>query len=74
MELEMATNQNQMIKNAMIRLMREGKYTKDDLYDHCEKVMGYPRPTVRRVARDLRIELQSQVDILSRDIGKNGTS
>lgn len=74
MAQEMAMNQNEAIKNAMIRLMRTGKHTKDDIYDHCEKVMGYPRPTVRRVARDLRIELQSQLDILSRDIGKNGTS
>jgi hypothetical protein len=66
--------QGSVIREAMLRLMSNGMTDKDDIYDHCEKVMNFPRPTVRRVARDLRAELKKQYDILSSDIGKNGSS
>ncbi len=71
---EIAMSQNTIIKLAMIRLMKDGLTSKDDIYDHCEKVLNYPRPTVRRVGGILRKELELQLTILSSDIGKNGTS
>ena len=66
--------QGSAIREAMLRLMAEGITSKDDIFDHCEKVMKFPRPTVRRVAGKLRAELKKQYDILSSDIGSNGTS
>jgi hypothetical protein len=74
MATELTMSQNDVITKAMKRLMKDGMTSKDDIYDHCEKVMGFKRPTVRRVARALRKELETQLAILSSDMGKNGTS
>lgn len=74
MGIQKTITQSGVIREAMLRLMQQGMTSKDDIYDHCEKVMKFPRPTVRRVARDLRYELKKQFDILSSDVGKYGTN
>ena len=67
-------SQNEVIKKEMTRLMKDGMVDKHDIFDHLHKVMGFKRPTIRRVAGDLRTELKLQLQILSSDVGKNGTS
>ena len=71
---QVGMSQNTLIKMAMVRLMKDGMTNKDDIYDHCVNVMGFKRPTVRRVAGELRKDLEEQLLILSSDIGKHGSS
>ena len=41
--------------------------TKQDIYTKVVDELGVPRPTVRRVARDLRNELLEKIQILQSD-------
>ena len=58
------TNQSTDIKEAIYSLLDEGVTDKQDIYSKVVDKLGVPRPTVRRVARDLRNELLTKIKIL----------
>jgi len=58
------TNQSTVIKEAINSLLDEGVTDKQDIYSKVVDRLGVPRPTVRRVARDLRNELLTKINIL----------
>ena len=53
-----------MVKEAINSYLDKGVTDKQDLYTKVVNELGVPRPTVRRVARDLRNELLEKIDIL----------
>jgi len=58
------TNQSSVIKEAINSLLDDGITDKQDIYSKVVDKLGVPRPTVRRVARDLRNELLTKIKIL----------
>ena len=58
------TNQSTVIKEAINSLLDEGVTDKQDIFSQVVDKLGVPRPTVRRVARDLRNELLTKIKIL----------
>ena len=58
------TNQSTVIKAAINTLLDNGITDKQDIYTKVVDDLGVPRPTVRRVARDLRNELLDKIKIL----------
>jgi len=58
------TNQSTVIKEAINSLLDEGVTDNLDIYSKVVDKLGVPRPTVRRVARDLRNELLTKIKIL----------
>lgn len=58
------TNQSTVIKAAINSLLDRGVTDKQDIYTKVVDELGVPRPTVRRVARDLRNELLEKIQIL----------
>ena len=61
------TNQSTVIKAAINSLLDKGVTDKQDIYSKVVDELGVPRPTVRRVARDLRNELLEKTQILQSD-------
>ena len=61
------TNQSTVIKAAINSLLDKGVTDKQDIYSKVVDELGVPRPTVRRVARDLRNELLEKIQILQSD-------
>ena len=61
------TNQSTVIKAAINSLLDKGVTDKQDIYSKVVDELGVPRPTVRRVARDLRTELLEKIQILQSD-------
>jgi|TARA_B100000809_G_scaffold28144_1_gene24433 hypothetical protein len=58
------TNQSTVIKETINSLLDEGVTDKQDIYSKVVDKLGVPRPTVRRVARDLRNDLLAKIKIL----------
>ena len=58
------TNQSTVIKAAINSCLEKGLKDKQDIYSTVVSELGVPRPTVRRVARDLRNELMEKIEIL----------
>ena len=58
------TNQSTVIKAAINTLLDNGITDKQDIYTKVVDELCVPRPTVRRVARDLRNELLEKISIL----------
>lgn len=58
------TTQSTNIKQAINDLLDKGLKDKQDIYTKVVEDLGVPRPTVRRVARDLRNELLQKIKIL----------
>lgn len=58
------TNQSTVIKEAINSYLDKGLSDKQDIYTKVVDDLGVPRPTVRRVARDLRNELLGKIRIL----------
>ena len=48
-------------------MLDKGVTDKQDIYTKVVDELGVPRPTVRRVARDLRNELLDKIQILQSD-------
>jgi hypothetical protein len=48
------TNQSTIIKQAINSFLDKGLTDKQDIYSKVVEELGVPRPTVRRVARDLK--------------------
>ena len=57
-------NQSTEIKEAINSFLDRGIKDKQDIYTKVVDELGVPRPTVRRVARDLRNELVAKIEIL----------
>ncbi len=64
------TNQSTVIKEAINSCLDKGLTDKQDIYTKVVDELGVPRPTVRRVARDLRNELLDKIKILQSEIPK----
>ena len=64
------TNQSTTIKQAINSYLDKGLTDKQDIYSKVVEELGVPRPTVRRVARDLRNELVEKIQILQSEIPK----
>ena len=58
------TNQSTVIKETINSLLDDGVTDKQDIYSKVVDKLGVPRPTVRRVARDLRNDLLTKIKIL----------
>ena len=68
------TNQSTVIKAAINTLLDNGITDKQDIYTKVVDELGVPRPTVRRVARDLRNELLDKIKILQSETRLNVSS
>jgi len=64
------TNQSSIIKDAINSYLNKGLTDKQDIYSKVVEDLGVPRPTVRRVARDLRNELLDKIKILKSEVPK----
>ena len=64
------TNQSTVIKEAINSYLDKGITDKQDIYTKVVDDLGVPRPTVRRVARDLRNELLDKIRILQSEAPK----
>ena len=64
------TNQSTIIKQAINSCLDKGLTDKQEIYSKVVEELGVPRPTVRRVARDLRNELVDKIKILQSEIPK----
>ncbi len=64
------TNQSTVIKEAINSYLDKGITDKQDIYTKVVDDLGVPRPTVRRVARDLRNELLDKIKILQSEAPK----
>jgi len=64
------TNQSTVIKEAINSYLNKGISDKQDIYTKVVDDLGVPRPTVRRVARDLRNELLEKIKILQSEVPK----
>ena len=53
--------QSMVIKDAIKACLEEGLTDKQEIYSRVVKELGVPRPTVRRVARDLRNEMADSI-------------
>ena len=62
------TTQSTNIKQAINDLLDKGLTDKQDIYTKVVEELGVPRPTVRRVARDLRNELVQKIKILQSEV------
>jgi hypothetical protein len=70
MNLLNRTNQSTIIKEAINSYLDKGVTDKQDIYTKVVDELGVPRPTVRRVAKDLRTELLQKIQILQSDMPK----
>lgn len=66
------STQSTNIKEAINALLDQGFTDKQDIYTKVVKELGVPRPTVRRVARDLRNELLQKIQILQSEVPRPG--
>ena len=64
------TTQSTSIKQAINELLDKGLTDKQDIYTKVVEELGVPRPTVRRVARDLRNELLQKIKILQSEVSE----
>ena len=65
------TNQSTIIKQTINSFLDKGVTDKQDIYTKVVDELGVPRPTVRRVARDLRNELLEKIKILQSETQPN---
>ena len=66
------STQSTNIKQAINALLDKGLTDKQDIYSKVVEELGVPRPTVRRVARDLRNELLQKIQILQSEVPRLG--
>ena len=53
------------VKDEILRIMDLGTVTdKQEIFTMVTKNLNVPRPTVRRIARDLRLELLKKIQVL----------
>lgn len=66
--------QSKKIKECIEAYLDKGLTDKQDIYQKVVDDLNVPRPTVRRVARDLRTEYLQKIQILQADLPKQSTS
>jgi transcription initiation factor TFIIIB Brf1 subunit/transcription initiation factor TFIIB len=60
-----------IVKKEIDKLMDAGMTDNRQIYTRIVKDLGIPRPTVRRIAREMKLELEKKVKILYGDeVGK----
>lgn len=59
-----------IIKKAIEELLDKGLTDKQDIYSLVVERLGVPRPTVRRIARELREDMIKKIKILQSEIPK----
>ncbi len=59
---------NDSIKKAIEKYLDQGLTDKQEIYSKVVEELGVPRPTVRRIARDLRTEYNEKIKILQSEI------
>jgi len=64
------TNRTTIIKQAIESYLDKGLTDKNDIYSKVVEELGVPRPTIRRVARELREEYGKRIKILQSEIPK----
>lgn len=57
--------QAQIVKDALMRALEQPNATKESVYTFAANDTSAPRPTIRRVASALRVELQCHLDTLN---------
>jgi len=57
-------NQGENIKREIIFLINNGMKNKSEIYTNITQVLKVPRPTVRRAARDLILDLEFKIKVL----------
>jgi len=63
-------NQSEILRQAILSCLHKGLDDNQVIYSKVVDELGVPRPTVRRVARELRNELVEYVKILQNEIPK----
>lgn len=61
------SKQNQAITNLLEKYLNQKNIPISQIYDMIVKKLNVPRPTVRRVAKDLRESYQAKLEILSQN-------
>ena len=64
------TNRTTIIKQAIESYLDKGLTDKNDIYSKVVEELGVPRPTIRRVARELREQYEQRIKILQSEIPK----
>jgi len=62
------TNRTTIIKETIEKYLEMGLTDKTDIFSKVVEELGVPRPTVRRIARDLRGEMIRKVRILQSEL------
>jgi len=62
------TKQSQVIKDRIEQKLKNGMTDKQEIYSIIVQELNVPRPTVRRVARDLRNEYVERIRILQSEV------
>lgn len=62
-------NQTNLVKDKINNLLDLGYTDKNKIFDKIVKDLDIQRPTVRKLARELRIELVKKLSILEGSIG-----
>ena len=60
-------NQSELIRESIDDYLEKGMTDKNEIYTKVVDELHVPRPTVRRVARDLRDKLQGKINILEKE-------
>lgn len=60
-------SQNNLVKELILSCINKGMTELCSIYDEIETRTGIPRPTIRRITSDLRVDLQKQIDVLSQN-------
>ena len=63
-------NRSTIIRQAILSYLQKGLTDKQTIYSKVVDELGVPRPTVRRIARELRDELVEYIKILQSEIPK----
>jgi len=62
------TNLTPIIIACIEKQLENGMTNKEEIFRKVCDELGVPKPTVRRIARDLRIEMQRKIKILQSEI------
>lgn len=58
-------NQGQAVKAEIIKLLDAGISDKQEIYNRIASELNIKRPTIRRIAREVKFDLEKKVAILS---------
>ena len=62
------TNQTEIVVHEVERLLDAGLINKDEIISKVIEETGVPRPTIRRILRDMRNEMIRKIKILQSEI------